>query len=205
VARAPARSVPRTGIILAALGLAAVLVLAGLLVAGSSDDAPSQGEPEVPSGYVTYEGEVAGQRFSFAYPRSWGEPERGRDRRAVTFQAQGGDSPEGTRPFLELRIIPDIDASFETAFEVSKQITRLSEGVETRIVDEQEAELEGAEDARTLEYRFETASESGREPAVARGLFAMTPDESFVNFVVGAPESTGFDPTPTFESFRLEG
>jgi hypothetical protein len=203
VARAPASSVPRAAVILAALGLAAVLVLAGVLVASSSDDGPFQGEPDVPSDYATHEDEVGGQRFSFAYPGSWGEPERGEEGGSVTLAAEGDASPEGTRPFLQARIRPDSDASFESLFEVAKQQTRLSAGLEARIQNEQEVEVEGADEARTVEYRFETETDSGREPARVLALFALTPGETFVTFAVGAPESTGFDPRPAFESFRF--
>lgn len=205
MARAAASSVPRAAVILGALGLAAVLVLAGVLVARSSDEGPFQGEPDLPSGYLTHQDEVGGQRFSFAYPRGWGEPERGRDRFSVTLATEGEDSPEGTRPFLQVRIRPDADADFETYFEGAKAQTRVNAGLgSTRIVDEQEVELEGAEDARLVEFRFEIDTDSGREPARLLALFAAGPGKTFVTFGVGAPESTGFDPRPAVESFRFE-
>jgi hypothetical protein len=204
VERAAVRSVPRLVLILAALGVAAVLVLAGVLVAGSSDDGPFQGEPDLPSGYVTYEGDVGGQRFSFAYPRDWGEPERDEGRLSVTFETQGERSAEGTRPLLQARIRPETGADFTAAFEIAKQQTRLSAGLDTRISDERDVELDGADEARVVEYRFDVPTDSGREPARGLGLFAMTPGETFVVYLVVATESTEFDPLPTFESFRLE-
>jgi hypothetical protein len=202
--RAATSSVPRATVILAALALAAVLVLAGVLVAGSSDDGPFQGEPELPSGYVTHEDGVGGQRFSFAYPRSWGEPERGRDRQSVTLVTQGQRSPEGDRPVVQARIRPQTDASFEALFEVGKQQTRLSAGLDTRIADEREVDLEGADEARVVEYRFDRETDSGSEQARLLTLFALSSDKAFVTYAVSAPESTGFDPQPAFESFRFE-
>jgi hypothetical protein len=204
VARAATSSVPRATVILAALALAAVLVLAGVLVAGSSDDGPFQGEPELPSGYVTHEAEVGGQRFSFAYPQSWGEPERGEDQQSVTFMTEGETSPEGDRPVVQARIRPRTDASFEALFEVGKQQTRLSAGLDTRITDEREVDLEGADEARIVEYRFDRETDSGREQVRLLALFALSSDKTFATYAVSAPESTGFDPRPAFESFRFE-
>ena len=190
--------------ILAALGLAAVLVLAGVLVASSSDDGPFQGEPDVPSDYATHEEEVGGQRFSFAYPRSWGEPERSQERQSVTLMTQGESSPEGDRPVLQARIRPRTDASFESLFEVGKQQTRLSAGLDTRITDEREVDLEGADEARVVEYRFDRETDAGPEQVRLLTLFALSSDKTFATFAVSAPESTGFDPRPAFESFRFE-
>jgi hypothetical protein len=196
---------PRVAVILGALGLAALLVLGGVLVSASPDDGPFEGEPELPSGYVTHEDEVDGQRFSFAYPRAWGEPERGRERFSVTLEAHGEDSPLGTRPFLQALIRPDSDADFETFFEVAKQQTRVNAGLgSTRITDEREVELDGAEDARVVEFRYELPTDSGRQPARLLALFAGTRGETYVTYGVGAPRGTGFDPLPAFESFRFE-
>ena len=205
MARAATSSVPRAAVIVGAIALAALLVLAGVLVAGSSDEGPFQGEPDTPSGYLTHEDEVGGQRFSFAYPRSWGEPEQGRDRFSVTLAAEGEDSPEGTRPFLQARIRPDAGADFESYVEVAKAQTRVNAGLgSARITDEQDVEVEGAEEAQLVDFRYETDTNSGREPARLLVLFAATPGATFVSFGVGAPESTGFDPRPVVESFRFE-
>jgi hypothetical protein len=202
--RAATSSVPRATVILAALALAAVLVLAALFVAGSSDDGPFQGEPELPSGYVTHQDQVGGQRFSFGYPRSWGEPERGQDRQSVTLVVQGQTSPQGDRPVLQARIRPQTDASFEALFDVGKQQTRLSAGLETRITDERDVDVDGADEARVVEYRFDRETDSGSEQVRLLTLFALSSDRAFVTYAVSAPESTGFDPEPAFESFRFE-
>jgi hypothetical protein len=192
-------------VILGALALAALLVLAGVLVAGSSDDGPFQGEPDLPAGYVTHEDEVGGQRFSFAYPRSWGEPERGRDRFSVTLATEGEDTPEGTRPFLQARIRPDSGADFESFVEVSKAQTRVNAGLRSaRIADEHEVEVDGAEEARLVEFRYELDTDSGPEPTRLLALYAAAPGNTFVAYGVGAPGNTGFDPRPAVESFRFE-
>jgi hypothetical protein len=202
--RAATSSVPRVTVILAALALAAVLVLAGVFVAGSSDDGPFQGEPELPSGYATHEDAVGGQRFSFAYPRSWGEPERRQERQSVTLVTEGQSSPRGDRPVVQARIRPQTDASFEALFEVGKQQTRLSAGLDTRIANEREVDVDGADEARVVEYRFARETDSGTEQVRLLTLFALSSDKAFVTYAVSAPESTGFDPQPAFESFRFE-
>jgi hypothetical protein len=204
VARAATSSVPRATVILAALALAAVLVLAGVFVAGFSDDGPFQGDPELPSGYVMHADKVGGQRFSFAYPRSWGEPERGEDRQSVTLVTQGESSPQGDRPVVQARVRPQTDASFEALFEVGKQQTRLSAGLDTRITDEREVDLEGADEARVVEYRFDRETDAGSEQVRLLALFALSSDKAFATYAVNAPESTGFEPEPAFESFRFE-
>lgn len=194
---------PPTRLVLAALAIVVVLVVAGLVLSRSGDDGAFAGDPRLPEGFTTFRTSVGGQELSFAYPRDWGEVEQGSDRSATTLEAAGERSDEDTRPFIQARVLPDSDASFEATFETNKQVTRLSGGTDTEIAEEREVDLPGAEEARLVEFRFDTQTGGGgTEPARLVALFAKS-GNVFVSFGVGAPQSTGVDPGRIVESFRL--
>lgn len=197
------RRLPPVGIVVAAVVIAVVLVVAGLVLSQSGDEGAFAGDPQLPSGFTTFRTSEAGQELSFSYPSDWGEVERGSDRSATTFEAAGETSDEGTRPFISTRVLPDSDASFEATFETNKQVTRLSAGTDTEIAEETTVELAGADDARLVEFRYDIQTSDGEEPARLLALFAKS-GNVFVTFGVGAPESTGFDPRPVVETFRLQ-
>lgn len=196
------RTLPSMRLVGAALVAVAVLVGGGLLLSRSSEG-DEFGGGEVPAGFTTYRTSVGGHDLRFSYPRSWGDVQRGGDRTATTFEASGPRSSEDTRPFIQGRALSDSDASFESTFEVNKQQTRLSGGTDTEIAEETEIDLPGAEEARLVEFRFDTeTSGGGTEPARLLAVFAKA-GNVFVTFGAGAPQSTGVDPRPIVESLRL--
>lgn len=196
---------PAARIVVIAVAVVVVLVVAGLVLSRSGDDGAFAGEPQLPAGFTTFRTSVGSHELSFAHPGDWSEVERGSDRTATTYETAGESSDEGTQPFIQARVLPDSDASFESTFETNKQVTRLSGGNDTEIADEREVELEGAEEARLVEFRYDIEAGGGAtKPARLLALFAKS-GNVFVTFGVGAPESTGVDPRPIVESFRLQG
>lgn len=196
---------PRPAIVIAVAVIAAVIAAGALALSGSDEpDGPFGGPPTEPAGTSRYRAAVADQSVSFAYPRDWAPVERAREGQAVTLAGRGPDSDSGTAPTIQSRLLPDSDASFESTFESTKQITRLSGGADTEIASERSVELAGAEEARLVDFRYELPADEGSEPTRLLVVFAQTPDNVFVTFGVGAPEGTGFDPRPIVESLRLE-
>ncbi|HEX6024535.1 MAG TPA: hypothetical protein VFZ00_21270, partial [Solirubrobacter sp.] len=152
------------------IGVLALLVLAGCGGGGAGD---------MPEGFKTYDG----GSFTFAYPAAWPTIEAG--------DAKGAQGPKGTGGLAPQAMAagkPGPAVDMDTILEGFRADNLTRRGNWT-IVRQEEIDVEGAEEARLTEARYDEATGDTTTPVRTIDIHARTEDGTLYDFFVRAPEA----------------
>lgn len=171
---------PTRNLVMLVVLAVALLVVAGIVLAGRDDDRPAA----APAGYATFETQLEGRTVSFAYPRAWGEVERRTESGVQTFRFRGPPDADGERSAVRLAADPDADIGFDAQYGLVTAHDRLRMA-NVREISEEDVDVPGAERAKRLVLEYDLRTDRGAtQRSRASSIFAQSADGLFVSLLV---------------------
>lgn len=193
---------PKPNIVISVVAAVAVLVVAGVVLAGLAGDSPAA----PPDGYKTFEAQIDGHTVSFAYPGAWGAVARSTEGGVQVFKALGPRGADGTRSIVRMTADPGTTISFDSQFGLIDAQDRL-QLVNDRMVSREDIDVPGAENARrlVLDYDLKTAG-GGTQRSRSSTVSARSADGLYVSLIADTPAADpAVDADAVLASLTLEG